>query len=505
MAEPVYPRRSIAGPIVLIAIGTLLLLGNFHYLSWAMLAHWFARYWPALIILWGLVKLIEYMDDNRKGLRPRGIGAGGVFLLILLIIFGLGATSAERVNWGAVSNEMDLDNDLGSFFGNSYNFTQTLEQPFAGTSLRVVSDRGDITVNTWDQPKIKVVVTKKVNAENTDDAKKTDQETQPNITVDGSTVTLNANTNGQSVGFHGTYFGKATVQSNLEIYVPAKAAVDLTTKRGDVTVRQRTGDVHIATHGDATAENIQGNVQFEMRRGNVRAINITGDVATDGRVDDSTISQVTGAVRLSGDFFGDMNLSQIAKGVSFKSSRTDMEMARLDGTLAMQSGDLSAKSVTGPVRITTRSKDIHLEDFSGALNLENSNGSVELHAGRLPLSAMEVSNRRGEVQIVLPEKAQFELDASARRGDISSEFGNIKVENSGNESRASGVIGSGGPKVQITNDGGNVDIRKGTISITAPAPPPTPAAPAAPAGKAPKTQSSRMLHVHPAITVGPIL
>ena len=477
MADPVYPRRSIAGPLVLITSGTLLLLANFHYFSWAMLARGFARYWPVLIIVWGLIKLLEYFDDQRRGLRPRGIGAGSIFLLIMLIIFGLGATSAERVNWNAISSDMDIDSDFGSFWGNSYSFSQTLQQPFTGQELRVVSDRGSITVNAWDQPEIKVVVTKRVIADNQDQAADIDRRTQPTFTTADKTLVLNANTAGA---------GNKPVESNLEIYLPAKAVADLATRRGDITVRQRTGDLRIATHGDVSASDITGNVQCEMRRGDVRVTNVKGDVSVDGRVDDTTVSQVSGALRLSGDFFGDMNISQIAKTVSFKSSRTDLEFARLDGTLNLQSGDLTAKTVAGPVRIQTRSKDIHLEDVAGDVTLENSNGSVELHQGRLPLGAIDITNRRGEVQVVLPEKAAFQLEATAQRGDINSEFEDVKVDNRGNQARATAVIGSGGPRVQISDDNGNIEIRKGSVIETPPAAPATPAEPAKPP-KPPKT------------------
>src|SRR4051812_34160091 len=96
-------RRSIAGPIVLIALGVLFLLGNLHVITWSQLSLMWARYWPVLIILWGIIKLYEHWNDTRQGLPSRGIGAGGVVLLVFLIIFGLSATAAYKVNWNALS------------------------------------------------------------------------------------------------------------------------------------------------------------------------------------------------------------------------------------------------------------------------------------------------------------------------------------------------------------------------------------------------------------------
>jgi len=377
-----YPRRhSLAGPIVLIILGVIFLLGNFHYITWASLGYYFSRYWPVLIILWGLVKLVEHLRDQRQGLPSRGIGAGGVFLLIILIVCGLAATSAHHVNWGAVQNEMDLDGDFTGLFGNTYSFSQNLEQPFpAGASLRVVSDRGDVTVNSWDQDKIKVVVSKKLVAANQEESQKIDQETQPVITAEGGVVTVNANTGAG---------GNHAVESNLEIWAPAKATADVATRRGDITVQNRQGEIKLSTsRGDVSAQTVTGNVIATVRRGNVRASAIQGDVSIDGRIDDTSISDVSGAVRLSGDFFGEMNVTKVAKGVSFKSSRTDLEMARLDGDMRMESGDLRVKSVSGPFRLVTRSKDIHLEDISGDVQVENSSVTVELAADDEQVAAL---------------------------------------------------------------------------------------------------------------------
>jgi DUF4097 and DUF4098 domain-containing protein YvlB len=450
-------RRSIAGPIVLIAIGVLFLLGNFHMITWSRLSFFWARYWPLLIILWGLIKLYEHWNDTRQGLPGRGLGAGGVVLMIFIIIFGLSATAAYKVNWNAFGNDMEFDNDFAGLFGNSYSFTQTLEQPFTpGNSLRVVDDRGEVTINTWDEPKIKVTVNKRVIGTDENDGKYTDEKTRPTINVSDTTVTLDANTHGG---------GNKPVESNLQIWIPKKAAVDLVSGRGDVTVSTRDGDVHATTsHGDITAQQINGNVTVTVSRGSVRVQDVKGDVAINGRVNDSTANDITGAVSLSGDFFGQMSLARISKGVTFHSSRTDMEMAGLNGDLNLESGDLRARAIAGPMRIITRSKDIHIEDVIGDLKVENSNGMVEYHAGN-KLGQVEINNSRGDVQLTVPDKASFQLQAEARRGDVFSEFEGVATSQDRNDHSMHGSVGNGGPQIRVTNVNGDVSLRKGEPPI----------------------------------------
>src|SRR5690242_7946034 len=137
MASPVQspppPRtepRSFAGPLVLIIIGVLFLLSTMGVLDGRTLWHWFAHYWPALIILWGMVKLLEYQQAQSHGTRPRGIGAGGVFLLIVLIVCGLAATQTERFNWGAIRDHINIDDNDFPLFGRTFNYEDQLQQNF---------------------------------------------------------------------------------------------------------------------------------------------------------------------------------------------------------------------------------------------------------------------------------------------------------------------------------------------------------------------------------------
>src|SRR4029079_12511941 len=128
---------------------------------------------------------------------------------------------------------------------------------------------------------------------------------------------------------------------------------------------------------------------------------------------------------LNGDFFGDTSLSKIAGAITFKSPRSEVEMARLDGDLQMESDHLRASNLNGPVRIKTRSKDIHLSGVNGNVRVENANGSVNVKPPEM--GEIDMINRRGEVELVLPARAGFQMEAVTQRGNIQSDFEGIQI------------------------------------------------------------------------------
>jgi DUF4097 and DUF4098 domain-containing protein YvlB len=110
------------------------------------------------------------------------------------------------------------------------------------------------------------------------------------------------------------------------------------------------------------------------------------------------------------------------------------------------------------VKVMTKSTDIHFDGLSGALQLENSNGNVEVHSTKL--GPIDISNQTGDVHVVVPDKAGFQADVHTGNGDINSDFGSLKIDNQNGSSKATGSVGNGGPTVKVNNQHGDIDLRK---------------------------------------------
>src|SRR5580658_6317608 len=270
----------------------------------------------------------------------------------------------------------------------------------------------------------------------------------------GGLLTLNANT--QAVGDH-------PVQSDLDISIPRKMAVQISSRRGDVSVTGRDGDVEISNqHGDVSVEDIIGNVKLNLEKSSAKVEQITGDVHISGRLNDVSVTDIKGEAQFEGEFQESVKLARISKSVTFKSSRTDLEFSRIDGDLDLDSDDLHADQLTGPVHLTTRSKQIRLDEVSGDLRVQDENGGIEV--SMRSLGNVQIDSRNGDIHLSVPDKAGFHLDAHTREGEIQSDFPELKVDSNEREAKASGTVGNGSSHIVLNNEHDGIEIRRATIT-----------------------------------------
>ena len=127
------------------------------------------------------------------------------------------------------------------------------------------------------------------------------------------------------------------------------------------------------------------------------------------------------------------------------------------------------------MHLSTRSKQIRLEDVSGDVRVQNENGGVEV--SMRSLGNVQIDNRNGDIHLSVPEKAGFRLDATARDGEIQSDFSELKIENNDRKATASGSVGNAASHVVLNNEHDGIEIRRASANAALP----SPAAPARPA------------------------
>jgi DUF4097 and DUF4098 domain-containing protein YvlB len=184
-------------------------------------------------------------------------------------------------------------------------------------------------------------------------------------------------------------------------------------------------------------------------------------VEVEGRGDEVVIRDVAGAATLEGEFYGPIHFTHIAGPASFRSRRTNFTAARIDDQMTVDSGMLSLRGVPGDVTLLTRDKEIEFEEVAGQIRIENRNGGVVVRSSKPPASPIDVDNSRGTIELVLPGGSGFQISASARNGEIETDFEGLQVEEErGGDQSLTGTAGTARTSIRLSTSHGTIYIRR---------------------------------------------
>lgn len=452
---PKIPRGSIFGALLLISLGGLFLYANINpsFGVWALIA----QYWPVLIIFWGASKLVDYLmlrgtPEAASAARLRG---GEIFGLILLLLFGTAISQAYR--HGEKFIQFGNDGDFITLFGETYEFPAELTQTIELPATLTLKGRGDVKVSTTTGPDLRIVARKIVRADSEEEARHIADRFEP---------VLEKVTGGYELRWRQEGGSGRGLRYHLELFVPAQLNLKIATRRGDIEVKSLRGNLTVdLSRGALKVEDLGGNLEAKVSRASVEVDHVNGNVFVDGSGTEVFIRTVSGSAGLKGEFYGPIQMREIKGEASFRSRRTEFTVPRLDGEMVIDSGDMVVRGVPGEVVLETRNKEIELDDILGPVRVENRNGPVVLRYRRPPTQTIEITNRRGRIELLLPENSGFEIDASNRRGEINSEFTgpDLILSDSEEDRRTRTLTGKyGRPRATIIlrTSSGEINLRK---------------------------------------------
>ena len=473
-------RSSIAGPVLVIAIGVVFLLVQLGRLPVTGLWLWFARWWPLLLVVFGFIRLFEWLLDQRARASANGIpspqrtlGLGVTFLLALLVIAGVASSIARNKAGHLLGPDFEINQDnLERFLGDKHESTQKHEEPCPpGSSVTINNAHGNVIVSgTAEDDVLHATADNQIFSRSDSDAAAKASRMSLRVEHVGSQIVV-------------TVPDVEGGRADVNITLPGGIPVTGTVNHGDIQVHSLRAPVMVtANHGDIELSSITGPVAARINNAgsSLSAHSISGPVNVEGRSLDLTLSDIQGPLSLQGDFFGTTHLERIAAPVTFHTSRTDLQFRRLDGDLEIsQSADLSASQLVGPVVLNTRNRNISLERVSGPLSITNRNGSITVSLAE-PIAPVMIENRNGDVEVTLPTSAQFNVQAETTNADLENDFG-LSLTQEGDHPKLIGTIGKGGPLVQISTSQADLSLHKGSVEPLPPLPPLPPRLTALPA------------------------
>ncbi|WP_348269920.1 DUF4097 family beta strand repeat-containing protein [Edaphobacter paludis] len=463
---------SIVGPIIIITIGVVFLLVQMGRLDGHQVWEWYGHWWPVLLIGAGIVMFGEWVYDRYSQTDPShpvyrsGMGGGVFSLLLLLVIAGVIFSGFQHGSGTMFEHSFGINqNDLDQFLGDKHESDQSLTEALpAGDAISIDNPRGDVIISgTSDDNQIHVAMHREIYSRSDSDADRKAQQLNPQINTNGNILTL---------AVPRLPGGRA----DLTITTPPAAAVNVTANHGDVHVSSIKATVSVtANHGDVELSAITGAVSAHINNSDssLSAHSITGPLIVEGRGQDLTLSDLSSPVSINGDFFGSTHLEHIRGSIKFHSTRTDMQLGRLDGEADISNNaDLSASEVVGPLTLSTRSRNVTLDRIAGNVSVTNSNGFVNVTSAP-PLGDVTIENRNGDVTLTVPEHSSFSIDAQTTDGDLDNDF-SLSTQGTDTHKNFTGTIGNGGSTLRLTTSHGNVSLKKSTVLPLPPTPPAPP-------------------------------
>jgi DUF4097 and DUF4098 domain-containing protein YvlB len=273
--------------LTLVIIGGLLLARNLGYAIpiWSGLA----RYWPVLIIVWGVVKLVEYFQNRSTADNRPLFSSGEVMLLILVILAGSAITAAANVN-----PSLDIDGvfqtgnlDLWDITGNNYSYDEHHEMPVTGApAIDIFNMFGNVDVQPSDGDRVVLDVKKTIRASNKEEADRLSSEFTFGILNDGSTVRIASNRD--STGTSGRRIsGRQRFKSSLTVRVPKGSPLRVDNRNGRVSIQDLAANQNVTNrYGQVDVQRVDGDIEVTNSFGEVDVRDVKGAITVKGRFGD---------------------------------------------------------------------------------------------------------------------------------------------------------------------------------------------------------------------------
>ena len=442
-------RRSIFAGLLLILLGVLFLLHRFD--PELGIGHLIGRYWPLLLIVWGIAKLIDHLSAQRTGgVRPPVLSGGEAALLVLLVAALGGIWVTDYLH--EKHPQLELDN----IFSQRHSDNQELPPQTipSGAQVTVQTGHGDLKIHAEDGDEVRVEVSRSASASNESSAHERLKAVRVVIDRSGSGYVIHPLSQDQAGG---------SVSVDLDVALPKKVVLTAASARGDISISGITGPITAtAQNGDVEVHDAGSDVNVQLQKGDTRVSDISGNVRITGKGSQIDVSEVKGDALIEGDFYGPIRVRNVAKTTHYASQRSDLTLLRLTGELQLDSGQIEISDVGGFAKLVTHNKDIQVENVAGRLDITDSHGDIVVRYSQPPKEEINVVNDSGEVEITLPDKSSFEIAATSRSGEVQSDFENpsLKLANDSDTGRLNGVVGSHGPKITITTSYGTISLHK---------------------------------------------
>lgn len=269
----------------------------------------------------------------------------------------------------------------------------------------------------------------------------------------------------------------------------------LTDARGVFILENRFGPIDVArvggrvtihsNNGAVTGEEIDGTVNVTNNFGAVSLRNVSQQVAVANSNGAITVQDLRGGAVLT-TRFGPVDAQAVRGGLRVDNGNGNILATEIDGETFLKTnfGAIVAGGIRGPVTATNSNGNTRIVGVTGSLNAGSTFGTITLRevdgpidvrssnggldVGLAPRSAachnVAMDTRFGAITVYVPGGG-YNVNASTRFGRVQTDVEMTvtgTIQSRGSDSSVTGRLGGGGCPMQLTNNNGNITIRKGS-------------------------------------------
>ncbi len=384
-------RPSLLGALLWMGVGVLFLLRNFGIGPdfWSLAA----RYWPILLILLGLGKVIDYYR-HKEGVSLR---VGEVVGILILLIIGTAITKVSNSPISQAFRDWPItigDSSVrpGQWLGNSYTYTQEATYPLATSGpIRIENAYGLVSVTPGSDGEVRVRLKKIVYTSDEARAKaiadqirleagpqgKEDSAAPPKVEVEPKAKTTQVfvvKNNRDALAANDYRFN-----TDMEVFVPKKSDLVVQNSFGEVRVWNVDGKLDLATtHNPLELRDCSGEFTVSNRYAESRMANLTGNLTVDarGRV---YIESIKGDVNVR-DEYSPVEVNDVDGQATISNTESSIRLDKITKavTVDARGSQVSTNNLGSTLKVTTSHRRLEVTDVASNVVLECQYSTVSL-------------------------------------------------------------------------------------------------------------------------------
>jgi hypothetical protein len=395
-----------------------------------------SRFWPVLLILLGLGKIIEYfLKKDAVAIR-----VGEIVGILLLLLIGSALSKVSEIhNVSRIVRELpfeigDVPVRPGQWLGVSHAYSEEATFPLESPlPIRIENSYGLVSITPGSDREIRVRLQKVVYGEEAR-AKGIASE----IHIQGSAENRGASADVKPEADPGKksdakYFVVRTnrdeltsrdyeFKTDMEIMVPKNSQIQVVSSYGEVRVSGINGKLDLsATHRSLDLRDCSGEFNVTTRYAECRLANLNGPLNVDGRGRSKIyIQDIKGNVQASNEY-------------------SPLEISNVDGTLNVTAteGNLRVEKVSKPVVIDARGTRVQVSDLQSSLKIKANHGNVDLS----DIASQVAMESRYATLSLKSIKGNVEIDSGSDNVSADDVRGSFVLKARGSSVRANGIRG----------------------------------------------------------------